>query len=481
MLQYNTMRFGTDIFSTNKQALLTSKKPLDTSGQTNVEGFVIEGAQPAGTVRRFIFKVDDKLYKIANKAVVAYTGAETVDDILTLGSTADEVTAMTSIPAWLNKKIYPIIALEAPATAPAFPTAKISLKVRSATDVYENTVESAEVDLASAGGTPRIVEISSQVSCTGQATVNIQVRLKTAEGWSEYMALSAAKDKDASSVQFKIKYKVTTLNGSDTAKVDNIIVKSTMGAAAVSGEIAELYSTIVDYRHALGTCAVTVRHDNLIDSKIGAYVNFMQPTKRRVLLPLGVASGTTEQFILGVDGVKDSGVDQSTLQIFADGKPLIGFGYNTEVSEVTINTNAGAAITASYEYGHQQEIWRAMTLDIDRQPYDDGTYMTRFSYTLPDDEINNQTVSNVRIQLYRPTGTVNGESLGVATGGVQQFVLAHAAKEETIVCNADFSYNPDSQILTCVAPKDTEIVCSYDWVGENPTVHQWTAGWSPAV
>ena len=295
------------------------------------------------------------------------------------------------------------------------------------------------------------------------------------------MALPAAKDKDADAVQFRISYRVTTLSGSDTAKVDSIVIKSTMGAAAVSGEIAELYSIITDYEHTLGTCAVSIHHDKLIDSKIGAFVNFMQPTKIRKLLPIGVATGASQQLMLGVDGVKDTGIDQGTIQLFANGKPLLNFGYNTEVSEVTVNATAGAAITASYEYGHQQEVWRTMNLEIDQQPYDDGTYLTRFNYTLPDDEINGQTVSNVRIQLYRPTGTVEGESLGVATGLVQQLVLRHAAKAETIQCNADFSYDADSQILTCIAPKDTEIVCSYDWVGENPTIRQWSAGWSPAV
>ena len=482
MLQFNTMRYGTDTFATGKQALLTAKKPLDTSGQTSVEGFVIEGAQPSGTNRRFVFKVDDKLYKFAGNNVVEYTSANTADGILSGGNTATEVNAVTNIPAWVGKKIYPIIALDAPGNAAALPTAKISLKVRSATDVYEQVTETAELELASAGSeSPRIVEINAKTSCTGSGTANVEIRIRHGGEWSDYMALPAAKDKDADAVQFRISYRVTTLSGADTAKVDSIVIKSTMGAAAVSGEIAELYSIITDYEHTLGTCAVSIHHDKLIDSKIGAFVNFMQPTKIRKLLPIGVATGASQQLMLGVDGVKDTGIDQGTIQLFANGKPLLNFGYNTEVSEVTVNATAGAAITASYEYGHQQEVWRTMNLEIDQQPYDDGTYLTRFNYTLPDDEINGQTVSNVRIQLYRPTGTVEGESLGVATGLVQQFVLRHAAKAETIQCNADFSYDADSQILTCIAPKDTEIICSYDWVGENPTIRQWSAGWSPAV
>ena len=482
MLQSNTMRFGTDGFIFMRKSLLTAKQPLDTTGNTSVEGFTVEGVQPSGTMRRFIFKVDDKLYKFAGTSVVEYTGKGEFDDIIDNGNTAEEVAAVNDIPDWLNKKIYPIIALRAPGDATILPTAKLTLNVRNTVDTYEQVTESAEIELAAAGGdSPRIVDVTSDTTCTGQGSVDLQIRTKVDDEWSEYMPISAAKDKDAKIVQFKITYRVTSLGGTDSAKVNTIVIRSTMGAAAVAGEVAELYSIITNYDHTLGTCAVSIRHDPLIDSRIGAFVNFMKPTRKRKLLQLGVASGTIEQFILGVDGVKDTGVDQSTIQLFANGKPLLDFSYNTEVSEITVNTTAGAAITASYEYGHESEQWRTMALEVDKQPYDDGTYLTRFFYTLPDDEINNQSVSNVRIQIYRPTGHVTAESLGVATGNVQMFALQHAAKEETIECNAEFSCDPDSQIITCIAPKDTEIVCSYDWVGENPTIRQWTAGWSPAV
>jgi len=37
---------------------------------------------------------------------------------------------------------------------------------------------------------------------------------------------------------------------------------------------------------------------------------------------------------LGVGGVKDTGIDQNTLRLFADGVPITNYGYNVEVSEV---------------------------------------------------------------------------------------------------------------------------------------------------
>ena len=66
-------------------------------------------------------------------------------------------------------------------------------------------------------------------------------------------------------------------------------------------------------------------------------------------------------------------------------------------------------------------------------------------------------------------------------GSVQMFVLAHAAKFETLTCNADFSYDADSQITTCTAPVGTKITASYDWLGEQQTLYSWSAGYTAAL
>ena len=122
-----------------------------------------------------------------------------------------------------------------------------------------------------------------------------------------------------------------------------------------------------------------------------------------------------------------------------------------------------------------------MSVDVDHQPYDDGSFLTRFTYSLPDEELDGQSVTNIRLKLYRNSGSVENEFLGVATGGTQLFVLKHAAKSETLSVNASFSYDESSQILTCVAPEGTELTASYDWLGEGHTIYSWAAAWSPAL
>lgn len=482
MLQYNTMRYGTDEFSFNKSSLLTAKTPFNTAGQTYVDGFDVSGAEPAGSQRKILFKIDDALYKFVDGEPVAVEGAADYDNVIEKGNTPAELAEITSIPAWVDKKIYPIIALYSPSDALAFPTLKLGLKVRASTDVYEKTVETAEFELSGAiGATPRIVNIDVLSNTTGRGAINVTARVKNNDEWGNFVAYQSLKDADAQAIQFRIRYTVSTINGTDSAQVEKIVIRHTQGAAVVSGDTAEIYSVMRDYQHELQVCAVTVHHKYLIDSKISAFVNFMRPTKQRVFLPIGISTGVAQTLILGEEGIADTGIDPATIQLFADGMPVINFSYNTQTSEVTINTVANQAITATYSYGRQKEYWREMSVDVDQQPYDDGSYLTRFTYALPEEELDNQTVTNIRLQLYRTSGSVAEEYLGIATGFTQLFVLKHAAKAETIKVNAAFSYDEDSQILTCVAPEGTELKASYDWLGESHTIYSWAAAWAPAL
>lgn len=319
-----------------------------------------------------------------------------------------------------------------------------------------------------------------KTTATGNGNVEVLIRVKKDDTWSAFTSLAAAEGADADAVQFRVHYQVTKVNNVDSAKVNKITMRYTTGAAKVSGDVAELYSTVQNYGADLSTAILSIRHKPLADSIIKAYVNFLSPTKRRTLIDIGTASGSSEQFILGVDGVRDTGIDQSSIRLFADGQPLLNFSYNTEVSEVTVNATAGKTITASYEYDHEPEVWHEMSCEVNQQPYDDGSVQSRYIYSLGDDERGLQ-VTNIRINMFRTSGYVDEEILGVGTGGVQMFVLKHAAKEDTINCNAEWAYNADSQIITCVAPVGTKIVAAYDRLGEQHVLYSWTAGFTAAL
>ena len=465
----------------NKQALLVSKTALNCANKSEVNGIVITGAEPSGTKRRFLWKFDDKVYKLNSAGNASeLTGDLTAAYVLKNGNPASGLNALTSVPAFVGKKIFPIIALQAPSNADEFPTAAVELKTKTSTDTLTDTKESIVYELTQ-GETPTISEITADTTIKGNASVDIKVRLQNAnESWTDYMTLANAADKEALAVQFKFVYKVTTTDGSDSAKVNFINIDHTLGKSVVSGDNAYLYSIVADYDIPLQMCYVNVRHYPLVDSKIEAYVNFMHPTQHRELIQIGTGTGSRQELKLGVGGVKDNNIVASTIQLYVDGVSIEDFSYNSEISTVVLSAKKNSSIYASYDYERDDEVWRKMTLNVTEPYTDDETVMSRFSYTLPDSEATDKTISNIRIHIKRPSGTVSNYSLGTATGKKQLFVLPHQAKASSIKFSedVDWEYDNDSYILSVVAKKNTALVISYKWTGENVGIVSWAAGWA---
>ena len=477
MLTYNALRFTTDTFTVDKQGLLISKVPLDATAVTSVTGFTITGSQPDNTDRRVAFLIDDELKKFSGSDLVPLSGETTFDNIIANGNSVTELNALTNIPAFVGHKIYPVIALKANEDASDVPSIKLTINAVTNTQQLTKTVETADVSLPSAdGSTPQIVSITASDTCTASGSVAVSVSLSNNGTWGDFVALEDAAEQFASAVKFRVLYSVDSVGNEHSAKLNSITIRHSMGETVVRGEIAELYSVVQNYEADLQTCYLIVRHQQLTDSTINAYVAFAAAPKYRELINIGTGTGTSKLYALS-----DTGIHPSTLKIFADGKPITNFGYSTNTNKIRITAASGAALTASYEYDWEPEVWHEMTRDIDQQFYSDGNRMTRFSFSLPDDQTQNKQVSNVRIVMTRPTGEVVDQSLGSATGKVQQVVLPHPAVQSSIQFNADWSYDADDKILTFVAPKGTALTISYGWLGEQPAVYSWAAGWNAAV
>ena len=487
MLISNSFRFGTDTFDfSGRSALLVSKEALDFTEQTNVDGFTITGSQPADTDRRVIFKIDDALYKFNGSSLIPYTGDGEFADVISKGNTVEQLNALTDIPAFVGKLVYPIIALKAGWTAASMPTIKIAARARNVSATYTKKYNATahELKIDDPNVIPRIADITPDITITGNASCEINARVRDAEGnWSAWMPLNEIPGQYATAIDWQIFYTVTTLDGTDSVLCNSVAFRYNTGATAVNSNSADVYSVVQNYQSDLQTCYVVVRHSKLIDSTIDAYVNFMPAPKHRTLITLGTTTGVEQQLTLGVNGVKDTGVDQSSIKLFADGEPLLEFDYNTETSEVTVMLAAGKVITASYDYGRGSEVWLPMIRDGEPQLYpDDGSYMSRYTYTLPDNQTDGKQISNVRFKLTRPSGNVKNLSLGNATGKTQQIILPHAADATTIkLPNAEWTYDDDSQILTFIAPKNTALSLSYSWLGEQIKIHSFASGWVAAI
>ncbi len=482
-----TVDSSTDITAAfNREALLISKTAFDCSNKVGVTGFDVTEYKPSGTKIRMVFKIGDAYYTLNSAGeLAAFTKDITVANIVKSGNYPSQLNALVDVPGFVGKKIYPVIALQAPSTAEDVPAVKMALKVISASNTVSSTQTSDVYELTEGTDLPKIISLDANISVTGEGSVTAQVRLRDAENnWTSYMALEDAADKEAQAVQFKFVYKVATPDSTDSARVNFISVNHTFGRMIVSGEDADLYTIVQDYDVPLQMCYVVVRHAPLNDSKIEAYVNFMTAPKVRDYIRIGTATGNVQTLTLGVSGVADKNINTATIQLYSNNNLISNFSYNSEVSTVTFTAKKNTYIYASYEYDHGVENWRKMTLDS-TESYNGttGDCASRFVYSLADSEAEDKVVSNVRLKLIRPTGTVKNYDLGVGANRKKLVTLPHIPKVSTITFTDErvtWAYDEDSNILTVHAGREIPIVMNYTWQGEPIKIYSLVAGWSVA-
>ena len=509
MLTGNTMRFCTDIFglytdlgddtggtSTEpKTALFTGKTALNCTNVDEVNKINIVGAAGSdGSQRRFVFKIDDAYYtlKAGTGTLKAFTKEPTLANVLANGNTAAGLEGLTSVPGFVGKKIYPIIALLAPADATEYPSVSLSLNTKTYTDTYSETViypaDNEKIILAEDNeDAPRITNIEVDSTCAGGGSVDVKVRFydSLTGSPSTWSSLDDAIDRDAKAVQFQVTYKVTTLTASDSAKLNSISIDHTLGKTVVSSDSADIYTRTVSYDNNLKVAYCVIRHDPLLDATIDAYVNFSKAPKERTNLQIGIATGSTQTLTLGANSVADTGIIASTLELFADDNPLSEFSYNSEVSTVTFKAKKNSAVIANYQYERGDETWLKMNQTL-TEPYNDvdRTLMTRYEYSLPDEYTSESAIANIRLVLKKKSGSVTNANCGVTTGKKQVIKLRHRYKPSTIKFSddrIDWDYFPDSFLCIITAPaKDIPIKFSGKYVGVAPVIYSLVAGFSVA-
>ena len=464
--------------------LLISNLGVDKTSTTAITGFTIDGIQPTNTDRHLAFKVgtDTTWYKLNNNAGTASlsalaTQSITGDSIASEGNTVAELLALTNIPDFVGKIIYPAVALTVNTGATTMPTLRLTeIKGTTNTSIYTKTIDSLEYTLADTDVS--IVSITPNATTTGNATIDITVSLKQNDVWSAYIPYLTAQNQQASAIKYRATYTVTTLDGTDTAKINSVTILHTDGAGITSDEYAEIYTQSYEYTNGLSFAECLVRHEALKDATIDAYVSFKRKPDVRENLQIGVGNDLEQVLTLGFGGTPDTGINHNTIQVYLDGKRTYNFDFNTLTSQITITVAKGVAITVNYEYNNEAEEWHQMNMMTSQIYQDTGYYGTKFEYVLPDTIVEEKTLPCVKVVLGRPQGTVTDYALGTATGTVQSFTLPHYAKEETIVCNGQWRYIADTRQLLVVATQGTELTVSYGWIAELPKVYGLTAGYA---
>ena len=480
MLPTNTMAYGTDSFNFRRRALLQTTKGWDFTRETAVRGFEISAVQPEDTNIKIIFEVDDKLWYFTNDGLTRYRHHGELADILEYGNTVGELLAVEGIVQWLGKKVYPIIALDAPRDAEVMPKIKLTAKVECHLDEYTRDELSPIYELKHGENPARITAATYNKANQGYAKSSCLIRLRDLGGdWGDWIEFTDAINKEACAVQFKANYILTTLDGSDEAKIFDCKVEYVTDSKNIAGDTLELFTKPQTYYRDLGTCYAMVKHSELFDAQIKAYVKFATPTLRRDNIIIGKGNGEMKTFYLGINGGIDPRINQNTLHITAGGINIVNFYYNVEKATVDLIADKDVDVMASYEYSIDEENWVEMAGEITQLYGDAGQYMTRYIYRLTDSE--NKRISALRFSATRQNGTVENYDLGFATGRLQTFVLPHRAKKESISVNGSWIYDEETQLLRLTSAVNDTLKISYDWTGILPKIYNVTVGWTPAT
>lgn len=474
---YHTYIYASSYVELIKEAkgLLVATQPINLLNKTSVSGFTVRGIEPANTKRRVAFKVEDKWNKLSTAGALTPLATQeiTADSVLKEGNTVAELEAITKTTGLAGKLIYPAVALYAEPEAEVMPTFGMTVKAEIDTkvNVYSYTGYSQEYNL-STGEDVQVVNVAAETETTGEGNVVVTARLKQGGEWTDYMALSDTAMKQASALQLKAVYTVTNTDGSQSAKVKNVTIRYTTSGATVNGVSTDIVTKTQRFTNDLVYAHCYVKHKKLQDAVIDAYCSLRKRPKSKTMYQFGNGTGALNTYKL-----PDAGINQDTLSVYVDGKAVYDFGYNTETSEITLTADKDTALSASYECGWELSEWIKMVQGVS-QVNDGGGYTTEYSYTVPTHEGYEYTVTAIKYSLVRPEGSVTEETIGVGTGKRQMIELPHFAKKETIVCNGAWSYDYDRKLLTIIAPEGADIVISYGWIAETPTVYAISAGWA---
>ena len=349
-------KYGSSSYKLLKRALIKTLAPFDLTYETNCRGFEIGGTEPPGTMRRIIFKIEDELYRFVNGILDPYPYHGEFEDVIEYGNTVGELLELENVPAFVNKKVYPIIAMSAPFDFEVMPRIKLALKVTSYNDVYTRLSYSPVFELA---GSARIVSLTERQTTENNATAVTSARVRRISGeWSDWDYYNLFEGQVAQAIQFRTNFVVTTLDGTDAASIDSLRIEYVDDTNKNAANVRTFYTKTEKYSADLKTCYLLIKHEPLKGRELKAWVNLNLETKRAENVILGQTAGVEQTIYL-----PDRYVAQDTLHLEVGGVPFFDYELDTGLSSLKMQAAAGLEIVASYEY-YAAENWQAMTLDF---------------------------------------------------------------------------------------------------------------------
>ena len=457
MININTKFYGTGNFQFRKQALITCRAPFDCTYETSVKNFEIGGTEPEGTSRRIIFKIEDELYRFVNGILDKYIWRGELEDILQYGNTVAELLALENVNAFISKKVYPIIALDAPANADVFPKIKIALKVSSYNDDYTRYFYSPLFELAE---NAQITKVKKLAVTSGNGSEMTECRLKKITGlWSDWQNYILAENQIAQAIQFRTKFVVSTLDGTDSAQIQVIDVEYTTDADKNAADSQNFFTKIENYDADLHTCYLLVKHQPADAANIRAFVS-LNPAREKIEdYEIGVTTGELQTFTL-----PKSFMVQDTLRVEVDGVPIFDYEFDTGAATLTLTADAGKVVSVSYDY-LTAENWQEMHCDFSED------YRTRFTFRSTNLNLREAAVN---FRTDKQIAAAIEMELGTGTGKKQTFVLA--GEPQNFLCNVPYKLH--GRTLETLAPIGEIISVRYGTKGTLPKIEGYIAGFA---
>ena len=463
-IKYNTMRFLTDTFNPYiKQALLISQTPVDLTAFNRLDKITVQGSEPDGSKRRFMFQMDGKTYKFSGQDLVEYTGTVNIDNVLASGNTAAQLAAVQYNTALVGKKIYPVIALYA--ESQDLPTAKLVFSATDANEVLDYTFEPNQMSCHG-----MLLGFGWDTEVHGAASAGFKVKIKNeANGeWSDYMTLTEAKRQHAWKIQPKWYFHVDAVAPENYVTINSFSVYySPDENFRVYGDTAYLTSVVKNFGVNLTGCVLVVRHEPLDGGSLAAHVCFQKKRK-----------SVSDEVL----GYKSSGVYKtankflpSTLKVYVNGNVAESFIIKPDCQSFEVYESQWAtapySVSCDYSYGADDEEWLEMTADTP-EPTDNGLYASRFYLA---NAAANKPLGAIRITVNRARST--NSTTRVATGEEQRVQFSRDPDE--VYCDAEeWIHDGENNEIIFTSPEGQTVNISYDWHGETPVIRGWTAAFS---
>ena len=433
---------------------------------------------------RFIFKTNDSenWYRLTSSGAADYDIEQdfTVESVLEEGNTIEELRALTSIPAFVNKRLRYAIALNASDIANQNPQIKFQVECVAETQQLVKEIQSPEYSfdnkiIITNIETDMYTEAGGQITLTGR--YNRDSEDDSGGGYSDWISLSEMVGVVTDKIQYKAEMRVADNTEGTLAVLRSIKTEyNDGGVIAASTGICTIITKTEDWRVDLKQCRIVIRHSQVSPEYVRAYVTFRTKTYKVTGEALGTGTGQRSNYEL----THKDGIKLDTVMLYSNGAVIAsGYDVNCETGQIIVNQPLGSVLTCDYEYGYGAEDWIALELSSSEEY--EGYTQSVYRVSVSDSESDTvRSIAAIKVELLTVTGEATDELIGYGTGSEAVYKLRYPVRSGILTVKANgtelpetsYAIQSDTQYVKVNAGYGVELRCDYEWESEGVKVYQ---------